>query len=136
MTKYLVGSVVILGLFLALLSGSYTLGYHNASIKAERDVAENKAQQTTAVAEKKDEQVQIRTVVETKEVEKVVYRDRYIDRVVKQVEYVAKELKTCPVSVDAVRLWNQTAQCALHPGPSECPSDDAVSGTGEASGTR
>lgn len=91
---------------------------------------EYKNTQQAKVIEKIDVQtVVIETEVE-KEVEKVIWRDRYIDRVRPIIKEVSVPLLSCPLPADAVSVWNRTAECALRPSQASCNSDAGVRGTG------
>lgn len=88
-----------------------------------------KANQTEKVVEKIVKQTEVIEKVVEVEVEKVVYRDRYIDRIRTVVEKVSTPLLSCPLPADAVRVWNDIAECALRPSESTCNADAALSGT-------
>lgn len=89
-----------------------------------------KANQTEKVVTVIDKQTEVIEKVVEKEVEKVVYRDKYIDRVRTVIQTVSEPLRSCPVTPDAVRLWNNVAECALRPSETTCNADAALSGTG------
>lgn len=62
-------------------------------------------------------------LVEVKEAAQTVYRDRYITRIVKEIEYVTQDLAACPVPPAAVRLLNDAAKCASEDRPASCGAD-------------
>ena len=117
-------SVVILCL---IAFGCYKYGFHQGEKewkeKAEAAVNDKKIAETVVVQQE---------VI--KEVEKVVYRDKFIYKTQKEVEYVTQTLVSCPVSIDAVRLWNKTRDCALHPDQASCTVDGEVPGTSGTEG--
>lgn len=63
---------------------------------------------------------------EVKEAAQTVYRDRYITRTVKEIEYVTQDLAACPVPPAAVRLLNDAAKCASEDRPASCGADGGV----------
>lgn len=63
---------------------------------------------------------------EVKQANQTVYRDRFITKTVKEIQYVTRELASCPVPPAAVRLLNDAAKCASEDRPAACGSDDGV----------
>lgn len=63
---------------------------------------------------------------EVKEAAQTVYRDRYITKTVKEIQYVTREMASCPVSPAAVRLLNDAAKCASEDRPASCGADGTV----------
>lgn len=60
---------------------------------------------------------------EVKEAAQTVYRTRYINRIVKEMERVTSDLAPCPVPPAAVRLLNDAAKCASEDRPAACGAD-------------
>lgn len=67
---------------------------------------------------------------EVKEAAQTVYRDRYITRTVKEIEYVTQNLAACPVPPAAVRMLNDAAKCASEDRPASCGADGGVRSAG------
>ena len=63
---------------------------------------------------------------EVKEAAQTVYRDRYITRTVKEIEYVTQDLAACPVPPAAVRMLNDAAKCASEDRPASCGADGGL----------
>ena len=116
----LVGAGIVLGLL---------VGHHYGGLAAEKELSDFKRDNIAEVIEKIVVQEKIVNVVETKEVEKVVYRDKFLTKIEKVVEYVTEPLRQCIVPVDAVRLWNDARACALLADGASCTADYAVPDT-------
>lgn len=67
---------------------------------------------------------------EVKQATQTVYRDRYITKSVKEIQYVTRELASCPVPPAAVRLLNDAAKCASEDRPTSCGADSGVRAPG------
>ncbi|MBB1601902.1 hypothetical protein [Variovorax sp. UMC13] len=67
---------------------------------------------------------------EVKEAAQTVYRDRYITRTVKEIEYVTQDLAACPVPPAAVRMLNDAAKCASEDRPASCGAHGGVRSAG------
>lgn len=63
---------------------------------------------------------------EEKQATQTVYRDRYITRIVKEIDRASQDLARCPVPPAAVRLLNDAAKCAGEDRPPSCGVDDSV----------
>lgn len=118
----LTAKLVALGvLALALLAGAWKV-YH-AIDKAGYSRAQAEYQ---AAAELQRETNRGRArVAEEKQATQTVYRDRYITRIVKEIDHAAQDLDRCPVPAGAVRLLNDAAQCASE---DRCPTGGAGDG--------
>jgi len=63
---------------------------------------------------------------EKKEAAQTVYRDRYITRIVKEIDHAAQDLASCPVPPAVGRLLNDAAQCAREDRPAACGAGDGL----------
>lgn len=63
---------------------------------------------------------------EQKEAAQTIYRDRYITRIVKEIDRAAQDLATCPVPPAVGRLLNDAARCASEDRPASCGAGDGL----------
>lgn len=93
----------------SVLALSYGIGYYIGGADKERDLTI--ASYTALVKkfnENSDRVLQASNRVQTE----IVYKDRYFHTKEKEIEKVSLPMAHCPVPDDAVRLWNEAADCA------------------------
>lgn len=116
-----VGSA-ILGLAVVITMGFAALKFYSFSF--ERGVAyENERmlkEQSDKTKERMDAQDKNDTAVAGQVKEKIVYRDRYVTKIKKEVEYVTAPMAECVMPDAAVRLWNDSSRCLLDPKAAGC----------------
>lgn len=95
----------------------YEFGFERGVVNGQE--IERKAQ-ADATQKRKDDQEKNDEAVGVKIQEKIVYRDRYITKIKKEVEYVAAPLAECVMPDAAVRLWNESSRCILEPSSPGC----------------
>lgn len=63
---------------------------------------------------------------EQKHATQTVYRDRYITRIVKEIDREATSLASCPLPPAVGRLLNDAAACAREDRPASCGAGDGL----------
>jgi hypothetical protein len=63
---------------------------------------------------------------EEKQAVQTVYRDRYITRIVKEIDHAAQSLASCPLPPAVGRLLNDAARCADEDRPASCGAGDGL----------
>ncbi len=108
---------------------------HGFSTGGSKELARSLAFQNTQIVVVEKKVTEQRVAIEKQaaiERVKIEYRDKYIPVMLKETEYVVKELVTCPVHDDAVRLWNKIRACSLQPSEAGCSADGSVPDSGSA----
>jgi len=95
---------------------------------ARQALAEYKLASQQQAERQREARTQTARDAETKHVTQTVYRDRYITRVVKEIDREAAPLAGCPVPLGAVRVLNDAARCAREDRPAACGIDGALPG--------
>lgn len=67
-------------------------------------------------------------VAEEKQAVQTVYRDRYITRTTKEIDYAAQDLASCPLPPAVGRLLNDASRCAYE---DRCPTGGISDGMPE-----
>ena len=97
---------------------------HNA-FQAGYDKAKSEVATVTQAAHDANEKRAHSVVIQ--EVERVVYVDKYITKIQKEIEYVTQPLAVCPLPDDSVRLWNDITDCLFSSEAAACRVDERVS---------
>lgn len=63
---------------------------------------------------------------ERKQATQTIYRDRYITRIVKELDHAAQDLDACPLPPAVGRLLNDAASCAREDRPASCGPGDGL----------
>ena len=118
------GAVVLL----AALAGSHWYAYSSGSDKVQARFDAHVAQAEKDASDQREANRTRAVEVEERIVTQTVYRDRFITKTVKEIEYVAQPLAACPVPADLGRLLNDAARCAREDRSASCGADSAVPG--------
>lgn len=115
-TLGLVGVCLAVAVIVNMKQNAFQAGYD----KAKSEVAAV-TQQAHDANEKRADSVVIQ------EVERVVYVDKYITKIQKEIEYVTQPLAACPLPDDSVRVWNDISSCLFSSEAAACRVDERVS---------
>lgn len=119
----LTAKLVALGLLvLALVAGAWKV--HHAIDKAGYTRAQAEYQ-AAAEMQRESNRGNARQA-EEKQATQTVYRDRYIIRIVKEIDHAAQSLASCPVPPAVGRLLNDAARCADEDRPASCGAGDGL----------
>jgi nitrate/nitrite-specific signal transduction histidine kinase len=119
----LTAKLVALGvLALALLAGAWKV-YH--AIDKAGYVRAQTEYQAAAELQRESNRGRARGA-EEKQATQTVYRDRYITRIVKEIDHAAKDLDRCPLPPAVGRLLNDAARCADEDRPASCGVGDGL----------
>lgn len=115
---------------LAAMAGSHWYAYSSGADKVQaRFDAHVVAAEKAAAAQRETNRTRA-VEVEERIVTQTVYRDRFITKTVKEIEYVAQPLAACPVPAELGRLLNSVARCAREDRSASCGADGSVPGAG------
>ena len=64
--------------------------------------------------------------IEERIVTQTVYRDKFITKIEKEIQYVTLPLAACPVPPDAIRMLNAASRCVSEDRPASCGAGDEV----------
>lgn len=108
-------AIGVVGVLILTHSAVYKVGQANK----ERDMTVSAYQEAIDKFNKNSDRI-IEAGQHVREV--TVYKDRYFHTKEKEIEKVSEPMGSCPIPDDAVRVWNEAADCATGDSQALCGS--------------